>query len=100
GKGLYGVPFFLVGSLPMDMFYTVDGDLGRLMVDMGIVGVVVFGTLIWVTSRITWKHLITSRGTEREGIAIAVSAAFLTCIITWPSGSPFLGIPMGPMTWF
>jgi hypothetical protein len=40
------------------------------------------------------------RETEISSVALASGACVVMAAISVPSGSPFLGIPMGAMTWF
>lgn len=100
GKSGYSIPFFLSRRTGYSDFTQADGDIGRLMVDMGIVGLLVFGWLLWAGLRSGYRHLKLLHQTPLSTIALPSAACFLMSVIGFPSGSPFLGIPLGVMTWF
>jgi hypothetical protein len=100
GRSGYSVPFFLKGRIGYSDYVSADGDLGRLMIEMGWVGVIAFGALLWVSLRTAFRQLRTLRDTAVGPIALASATCFGLSVVGFPSGSPFLGIPMGAMTWF
>lgn len=100
GKSGYSVPFFLAGKTGYQNFRTVDGDLGALMIEMGAVGLILFGLLLWRALRFVFGCLGRSRGADPSSVALAAAACLVTAIMTFPIGSPFLGIPSGALTWF
>jgi hypothetical protein len=100
GKSGYSIPFFLSRRVGYRDFVQADGDIGRLMVDMGIVGLIVFGWLLFVGVRTCFRHLKLLHDTPLGTIALPSAACFFMSVIGFPSGSPFLGIPLGVMTWF
>ncbi len=100
GRGAYSVPSFLSSMFSYNKYVFCDGDLGRLMIEMGILGLLFFGRIIYVTLREIANRLETLRNTAAESAALASAACVVMAIISFPSGSPFLGIPMGAMVWF
>jgi hypothetical protein len=100
GKSGYSVPFFLVGRTTYKDFRRADGDLGALMIEMGLVGMLVFGRVLWAASKTVYDILIQLRGSPVSTIALACAASIVVSIITFPIGSPFLSIPTGALTWF
>ncbi|MBU6400958.1 MAG: hypothetical protein KGS61_11610, partial [Verrucomicrobia bacterium] len=96
GKSGYSVPSFMGYHLDV----TSDGDLGRLMIEMGIPGLIIFGRIMWVTLRTLFQRLQRLRDTPVSEVALASAACVVMAFIEFPSGSPFLGIPMGAMVWF
>jgi hypothetical protein len=100
GRSGYSVPSFLPARLGFNDFSSADGDLGRLIIEMGILGMVFFGQLIVVTVRETLRSLKRLADTPYSTVALASAACIVMAIGTFPSGSPFLGIPMGTLVWF
>lgn len=99
GRSGYSVPFFLFKMMPIET-YTADGDLGRLLIEMGAVGVLFFGNILWAAGQLIYRSLTQLRGTSVDAVALASGACFLMGVGSLPSGSPFIGIPMGALTWF
>ena len=99
GRSTHGVPFFLMNRLGNETYYQIDGDIGRLMVDMGIPGVVCFAWLL--KSVIAFSYRIARETNEREvgDLAAVVLGLLVVAAISLPSGSPFLGVPNGVLTW-
>lgn len=101
GRGAYSVPSFLADRYPEYKAYVFcDGDLGRLMIEMGLLGLAGFGHLVWVIMKTIFERLRELRETAVGDVALASAACVVMAIISFPSGSPFLGIPMGAMVWF
>ena len=100
GKSGYSVPAFLSIRSGYRGYVASDGDLGRLMIEMGVPGVILFGWLIFVAVRnvLLWLHRF--RETPVSTVALACAACIVMAIGSFPSGSPFLGVPMGAMVWF
>jgi hypothetical protein len=96
GKSGYSVPAFFGYSSDI----TSDGDLGRLMIELGIPGLIFFGRILWVASKTVFRRLHDLRNTPVSTVALASGACVVMAFITFPSGSPFLGIPMGDLVWF
>jgi hypothetical protein len=101
GLGRTGyVPFFLLGRTGFNDYVSVDGDLGRLMIELGIPGLIFFGAVIWHASKLSYQSLVEVRESNAGSVALASAACFVMALGTFPSGSPFVGIPMGALTWF
>jgi hypothetical protein len=100
GKSGYSVPMFLWDKTGYDEKVWVDGDLGCLMIEMGIVGLLVFGRVVWAALRTSYLSLKHLQGTPLSTVALASAACFVIAIGTFPIGAPFLTIPTGAMVWF
>jgi hypothetical protein len=100
GKSGYSVPFFLVGRTGYSDYRTADGDLGALMIEMGVIGLILFGRVLWAAARTVYEILIQLRGTTVATVGLACAACIVIAIMIFPIGSPFLGIPTGALTWF
>jgi len=100
GKSSYSVPFFLVGRTGYSNFKTADGDLGALMIEMGILGLIFFGRVLWTAAKTVYDILIKLRDSPIATVGLACAACIAISIMIFPIGSPFLGIPTGALTWF
>jgi len=81
-------------------YYSPDGDLGRLMVEFGILGLIFFGRLAWASAQ---SMYIAVRDTEKSPSAMLVLASATNLwisILFVGVGSPFVGIPTGVLVWF
>ncbi|MCC7373821.1 MAG: hypothetical protein IT581_04130 [Verrucomicrobiales bacterium] len=100
GKAAVGLPISLLSYFGRYQIWGVDGDLGKAMTEFGVIGtVVVIGMLIAGARegfRILNRHAQNPIGT----MALGAVSAFIIAMITFPTGSPFVGIPLGVMTWF
>jgi hypothetical protein len=100
GKSGYSVPFVFVQKLNYTDRYWVDGDLGCLMIEMGIIGLLFFGRLIWAAVKTAYTSLDRLRDTPVSTVALASAACLVLALGHFPIGAPFLSIPMGAMVWF
>ena len=100
GKSGYSVPFFLIGRSDYRGYHGADGDLGRLMIEMGFVGLFFFGRVLLVAAKAAWNRLNALRDSAASTVVLASATCFAMALSSFPSGSPFLGIPMGAMVWF
>lgn len=100
GRSSHSVPLFLSQRVQFRGYVLADGDLGRLMIEMGFIGMLAFGYLMFCCLRMVYASLEKLRNTEVFSIALASGACVVMAAISIPSGSPFLGIPMGALTWF
>lgn len=98
GSSSHGVPMFLVSRLRN--FRPIDGDLGHLVVDMGVVGLVTISFLFYqcVRSSISW--MVRLRDTPVTVIALPAGIFMFESLFAFPIGTPFLGIPYGYLLWF
>ncbi len=100
GKSGYSVPNFLSIRLGYREYFSSDGDLGRLMIELGISGLFFFGNMLYVSGKTVVTILKQLRETEVSTVALSSAACIVMAIASFPSGSPFLGIPMGALVWF
>jgi hypothetical protein len=102
----YGVPAVLgdalaqmrlesnLGDLP-----DADGDLGRLGIDLGLVGLMTYGFLLYHGTRDSFRWMWTLRNSPLGVVGVPAGAWFFLSLIQIPTGSPYLGIPNGALTW-
>jgi hypothetical protein len=100
GRSGHSVPMFLAQRVDFRGYESADGDLGRLMIEMGIIGLVAFGILMYRCLKLVYDSLEGLRDTEVSTVGLASGGCVVMAIISIPSGSPFLGIPMGALVWF
>ncbi|MCD6051733.1 MAG: hypothetical protein K0Q55_3142 [Verrucomicrobia bacterium] len=100
GRSGHGVPMFLATRLQFNDYESADGDLGRLMIEMGVVGLIAFGAVMYQSLRTVYQSLEKLRDTEVSTVGLASGGCVVMAIISIPSGSPFLAIPMGAIVWF
>jgi hypothetical protein len=101
GLGKVGqVPFFLLGRTGYDDYYSPDGDVGRLLVEFGFLGLLAFGALLWYGTLTSWRVVKAGRSGLSDAVILAAAANLWISLVTIFSGSPFLGIPLGIMVWF
>lgn len=100
GKSTYSVPSFLSARVAYRDYKPSDGDLGRLMIETGVPGLIFFGWVLFVAVRsvLGWLHRF--QNTPVSTVALACAGCVVMALASFPSGSPFLGIPMGAMVWF
>lgn len=100
GRSGHGVPGSLLRFIgPVD-WKPIDGDLGKLMVDFGVLGILMLSWLLYVATREIFR-VARDLGTRDEGrIVLPAAGWFLGSVFTVSVGSPFLGIPTGALTWF
>jgi O-antigen ligase len=100
GRTGHGVPFFMGRWYPTFHPIFADGDFGRIMIEMGVLGVVLLALLLGTALRGAWRALQRLRGTPDEEVALAiVCGAFMIGAGTLV-GSPLLSIPHGMLWWF
>ncbi len=100
GRTGHGVPFFMGQWYPTFRPIFSDGDFGRIMVEMGVLGLLGLLLLLGTALRSAWRALQRLKGTPEEEIALAiVSGAFMMGSGTLV-GSPLLSIPHGMLWWF
>lgn len=100
GRSSHGVPFILINLLDRFEIRPTDGDLGRIVADFGILGLIAFGVLFYrgVAEAIRWvkqyrdRPLLTCAG--------CAGGLFMVAVFNVPTGSPFLGVPGGVLVWF
>lgn len=100
GRSGYSIPFSLKNRFQYDEFVGCDGDMGRLMIDFGWLGLLALGRVFLAAGQLTWSSLQRLRDSQDAAVGLSCATAVIVMLISFPSGSPFLGIPMGAMTWF
>lgn len=104
GHGLgvtgHGVPFYLLQRYPELQLIFSDGDYGRIMVEMGIVGLLLLSLIMLRAIRGGIQSLRMLRTTPSQDAALAILGSSVMVGITTLVGSPFLGIPHGLLWWF
>jgi hypothetical protein len=78
----------------------VDGDLGRLGVDTGVFGLVVFFWLLIAGAMDAFRNMKELRDTPLAIVGVPAGAMFMIAVGIMPTGSPFLAIPNGALLWF
>lgn len=100
GKAGVGFPVSLARYFGQFKMWNVDGDLGKTMAELGIVGVIVVA-MVLISGMRDGIGILLRRRTDPVGtLALGAVCAFAIAFITFPIGSPFIGIPLGVLTWF
>lgn len=100
GHATHGVPVILFHLLNRFTPGLIDGDLGHAAVDLGLVGMVIYVTMMVRAVKETMVWTKSLRGTDSETIGILTTALM---VITFPGfvvGSPFLHVPTGAIIWY
>ncbi len=100
GKSTYSVPSFISARANYSDWIFCDGDLGRLMIELGVPGLLFFGMIIFAALKSTFRILNEMRDAAAGTVGLACAACIVMSLASFPSGSPFLGIPMGVLVWF
>lgn len=101
GLGKAGfVPLFLAGRTGYTDYVGADGDLGKLLIELGLPGLAIFGWLLWTVGRVNWNYVRQHASSPIGTLLIAGAANFYISVLTFPIGSPYIGIPLGVMVWF
>lgn len=100
GRSGHGVPTFLEQLARTVELRAVDGDLGRIIVDFGIIGLFLFFYIVIAGVKDSMEWMKELRDTPPGVIALPCTAMFALTLIMWPTGSPFLAVPSGVLVWF
>ena len=100
GRSGHGVPYVFGSILPPWDVKPVDGDLGRIAVEFGLPGILMFGVLLWSGISASLRWMVQFRDTSLQTLAICSGSVFMIASINIGTGSPFLGVPGGALTWF
>lgn len=101
GLGKSGfAPMFLKGRTVYHDFVGADGDLGKLLIELGIPGLIVIGYLLWTTGKLNWLYLRQHLSSPVGSLLLAGAINFYITVLCFPIGSPYIGIPLGMLTWF
>lgn len=93
-------PSFLRGASDYVDYLAPDGDLGRLMVEFGVLGVLLFGHLSWRAAQRMYQAVRATQDSDSGPLVLAAATNLWISIAFVGVGSPFVGIPMGVLVWF
>lgn len=101
GRAGHGVPFVFYQALfeSNAVIRSIDGDLGRLVVDMGFIGLVIYIVLLYSGLSDCIKWMLRLRESNLAAIAIPAGGLFMLGLVQVPTGSPYIGIPAGMLLW-
>ena len=101
GLGKSGfLPMFLANRVDYDNFVGADGDLGKLFIELGLPGFVVFGWLFFISCKVNWQYIRRFGRSPIGGLVLAAAINFYLSVLFFPIGSPYIGIPLGMLVWF
>ncbi len=100
GRTGHGVPFFLGGWYPQFQTVFSDGDFGRIMIEMGVVGLILLTYVLFTAIRGAIRSLRILQKSPHEDLALAIVGGAIMVGVGTLVGSPFLGIPHGMLWWF
>jgi hypothetical protein len=100
GRSGVGVPFRIFQSMPQNFFRGGDGDLARVAVELGLVGialllVVAIGVIPLVTA--ASRRLVR---TDSDDAAMGIGPIVLSTTVLLLIGSPLTSTPQGIVWWF
>lgn len=99
GRSGHGIPAVLYGRIPSFDLRTTDGDIGRLIIDMGICGLVVYVVMLHAGLSDSIRWLWKLRESNLAAIASPIGVIFILGLAQVVTGSPYLGIPAGMLMW-
>ena len=99
GRAGHGVPAVFANLFPNYQAHGIDGDVGRLIVDMGVVGVGVYAILLYHGTKDSLRWMWKLRKSSLGVIGVPAGAWFILSLLQVPTGSPYLAIPFGTLTW-
>ncbi len=100
GRSGHGLPAVLSNLTREFDWRPVDGDLGRLGVEMGFLGITVFFWLLIAGVLDAFRNMKELRDTPLAIVGVPAGAMFMIAVGIMPTGSPFLAIPNGALLWF
>jgi hypothetical protein len=99
GRSGHGVPFSFGGLFRDFEFRSTDGDIGRVMADFGLPGIVVYVVLLYSATTDALRWMWRLRDSNLSVIAAPAGSMLLLALAQVFTGSPFLGIPAGMLVW-
>ncbi|MGE3310117.1 MAG: O-antigen ligase family protein [Limisphaerales bacterium] len=93
-------PSFLIRLSDYSDYLAPDGDLGRLMVEFGVLGILLFGWLAWNAAKMMFQTVKDTKALPCGPLVLAAATNLWISIAFVGVGSPFVGIPMGVLVWF
>lgn len=99
GRSGHGVPFAFSSLFRDFEFRSTDGDIGRVMADFGLPGLVVYVVLMYSAASDALRWMWRLRDSNLSVIAAPAGSMLLLALAQVFTGSPFLGIPAGMLVW-
>ena len=100
GRSGHGVPVIMYTSERQADFRMIDGDMGRIVVDMGIIGLLIFAILLIVGLTDAFQWMKKLRDSPLGVVGLPAGSMFILASLQLTYGSPFLAIPGGMLLWF
>lgn len=99
GRSGHGIPAVLYSRIERFDLRTTDGDIGRLIIDMGICGLVLYVVMLHAGLSDSIRWLWKLRESNLAAIASPIGVIFILGLAQVITGSPYLGIPAGMLIW-
>ena len=99
GRSGHGIPAVLLNQISRFDVRTTDGDIGRIISDMGICGLVVYVVMLHAGLSDSIRWLLKLRDSNLAAIASPIGVVFILGLVQVITGSPYLGIPAGMLLW-
>jgi len=102
GRTGVGVPYRWAVSMPRNFFVWSDGDIGRAAVEMGVLGLLLLGVIVFFLLPVCYRSVRALLDGDRDGedIAFGVGALVLSTGGLVLIGSPLSTVPHGIIWWF
>jgi hypothetical protein len=102
GRTGVGVPYRWAISMPKNFFVWSDGDIGRAAIEMGLVGLLLVGVILFFLLPVAYRSVRTLLDGDRDGedVAFGVGALVLSTGGLVLIGSPLSSVPHGIVWWF
>ncbi len=99
GRSGHGIPGVFANLFSTFQIRGVDGDIGRLIVDMGVVGFLIYVILLYNGCKDSFRWMWRLKDSKLGVIGVPAGAWFVLSLLQVPTGSPYLAIPFGALTW-
>ncbi len=99
GRSGHGIPAVLFSFIKPYGVRTTDGDIGRIVIDMGVCGLVVYMVMLYSGLSDSIRWMLKLRESNLASIASPIGALFILGLTQVITGSPYLGIPAGMLLW-
>lgn len=100
GQTGHGVPLFLGKWYPTFRPIFADGDFGRIMVEMGFIGLILLAVILGIALKAGARAVRDLSQTAERDIVLGIFAGTIMIGVGTFVGSPFLSIPHGMLWWF
>jgi len=99
GRTGTGVPFAIVSRMPLNYFVFTDGDIGRAAVELGLIGLVVLGFIVFgLLPRMMTAARALVRSDETD-LALGIGGLVLSTGLVILIGSPLSTTPHAVIWW-